>query len=982
LQETIIKFGGSSVSTAANINLVADIIVRQYMTRVHGYLGIEELTGYRNVNVVVSALGKTPGSKEKKITDHCLNVVQAVKDKDSEAALRRINRIRRKHYVTLDELRFDKTDVRDRLSQLEELVTEQIRASHIGLTLDECALSDSVVSIGELLSTPIVAEVVQQKLAAEHTRLRQKKERTELELTEQHLLERLNSCDGKYVLTVESGDAGFVTDSKFTKAELLEQSLRTDIARYHKELREQNPHRLIFYPGFVAKDEEGRRTTLGRDGSNVTTIALAVALKVSQPFIYSDADGVLIADPKLLGGAQTVRQISRREVATLGSFGGMPVIKQEALDILERNATCSPVVKNTFNPDDPGTTITSFSTSSRSRMKGIGVLHNIAYREFDVKDGTEFDLVRRTIQEYDGARLLYSKAETTKDGLLGTFVIQTTPKEGRDNKTHFGTNLVERINETTERTGEQAFDPAQIAHYPDCSLVSVCGEKIGHAYKDYLKFVAETLVRDGKLAPGFRRVVPFIPPDHPELLQVVVPTDSIEDIIRCTYNKLKKINVILFGAGKVGLRFLEKALESYDKLGINVVGVADSTGVLSKIGGFSEYDLGEIIHVKRKEQKSFSEIGEYRSRIFDLVYLDLRDIRSVQGMEKGDFVFVDATNNSCMADVQSYALALGMDVVSVNKTPCAMNYNNSVSAGQKTNEWRKRSRSRRLLNAVFDDRVHIRGTVGANLGATETLMDLIKDKPRTIHVQGVMSGTLGYTLSELEQGKKLSEVITTAIEQGYTEPKPYDDYSGRDVLNKAIILWRIIATRYGVGFSACNIEHESFIQPIIDAYERDSGITFDLNSITSAKGADFAKQIEPLDSAFEKLKTELPKDKSLCYIAEVHYDDKLKRGWISVGLQEVHKENPFYRLQATDNLFLFNTDGKQYTINPGPGAGIEETSDALMRDLEHFVAVHRGEKERVVHARDVLPSEKGPKQRTATSSRKWYDQRNYVQEVL
>ncbi|HIH42939.1 TPA: hypothetical protein HA246_04810 [Candidatus Woesearchaeota archaeon] len=971
MNERLLKFGGSSVSNARNIARAADLVVDDY-------LDMDSQNHYshgNNFGVIVSALGTPPGKKGPKVTDQLLSAVSAINKEDLDAALKNIYVVRDLHYNILEELRLSRSLVDSNFSALEQLARQSVKRLQDGQQIDLKELSDSLVAAGELSSTPILAALVERKLGEAYKKLKEKEGNHGLTENERKALAKLERCNGSYTVNVDPGDAGFITDSNFTKAALLDTSLETDIAMHYQSLRSRNPNKILFYAGFVAKDVQGRRTTLGRDGSNVTVIALGSAIKASGLTIYTDTDGVLVANPKIIGGTQTVRHLSYDEVVFLAQSGGMKVVQNNSLDILKKKEyPLKIVVRNSFNPNDPGTIISPYSEKSGPKIKGIGIIEDVVYKEFALEEPDDFGVIEESIERYKDVRLLYSACERKDGKLVGRFLLATNPIKDRDNDAYFGKGLIDHIKKEVYDDMPGRFDDDSYMHVPDCALITYCGEGLGASDLDFAK-VVETVAnvehrRNSKASvhhlPIFR---------NSDSVQVVVPKESVDEIVRTTYNQMKKINIVLYGLGKVGSNFLREIIAKYDEQGFNVVGVADSSGVLAKIGGFNNIDLGIILEGKTKGRKMDNSL--YPSEIFGAEYLPNSELRKVRDMEKGDFVLVDATNDPNMLSIHLYALHLGMDIISVNKTPYALPIASNGAKEETQKKRRERFYVNNLFRAIFEGREHVKGTVGADLGVPTNLIEILakdhawvlaKDaKDRAyISVRGCMSGTLGYTVSELDKGKKLSEAIDDAVKKGFTEPKPFDDYSGRDVLNKILILWRMIATRSGIDLNDCEIEHSSFIQVVVDRYNKDHTDKFDLDAVAQLKGETFVERMRSLDDSFDQIRIEVKQDHTLRYVAELSYDAEARRYKISVGLKEVQKESRLGELTGPNNLVLFSVNGesfRSYGLEPGPGAGVPETTNAIMHDLEEVVKVYRGSSQRRVLAVPENHShrEKGPR---------------------
>ena len=844
--KTVLKFGGSSVSSGENFLNVADIIMRHWLNG-------------EQVNVTVSGMGVAPGTDGTKFTDTTLKLCEDItKGNDYSIddymgyvkgihndVISYVNSHLKGSYV---EHLIDTRLLDTEFSELESL----LRAGSEDIS--EGQFNDSIVSFGEILSTKLLAAVTDKVMEERYNWLKAVHEAGHSRTSEwDNMLEVFQAYNKGYTQVVNSDELGFVTDSDFERAKILDRSF-DQISEKDQNLRRQNDRNIIFTQGFVARDENGTRTTIGRDGSNVTAVAWADAVKADNLYIYSDTNGVLRANPKYLDETQTVRHISYLESGLQTDLGGMPVIKQPSLDILtDRQSKLNILIKNAFNTSDPGTLITPEPHTHRYGVKCVGI----------------------------------------KDAGSG--------------------------NDT----------------------ISLIGENISQMAEDHTRIknsVRAVLGTD----PDYR-----ISQDY---VQFDVPKDRTHEVINSVNNHLKRINIILYGAGDIGTSVLERIKGEYDTIGMNVVGIVDSKGALGKIGGFSEGDLETIIQAKRSS-KHLGEVSIENAKYISPKARryqwrkEVNTLNQLQDMEKGKFLLVDATNGDDMFHRYGNALHLGMDIVTANKKPMAADLD---PIGRKVS--RRNKNLRTFYNALFNDQVHVRATVGANLGIPNKLKDILATNPGYITGEGCVSGTNMYISSSLESGKSFSSAVRDAVNNGYAEPQPYDDLSGLDVLRKTTILWRMIATRYSLGFEQCDVKYGSFISKAVDIYNKSATEHLNVGDIANLKGTQFVDKMKLLDPAFAQIQAGVNNDHVLRYVGEIAYNPSDSRYKIVVGLKEVHKDSALGKLEDRDNTFIFSTDGgvEQYVVDVGPGAGVETTTDAVMSEIMTVTEYLRGQQSRTV----------------------------------
>ena len=704
-------------------------------------------------------------------------------------------------------------------------------------------------------------------------------------------------------------------------------------------MRAKNRNRILFYAGFVARDDFGNRTTLGRDGSNVTAIALAAAIKTNEAiYIYSDTDGVLIADPRIIGEAQTARYLSYKEASLLAQWGGMKALQENSLYILNLKGTHIPInIRNSFKPQDSGTLLTHVSNDSNSVVKGIGIIPNVMYWEFRLSTPEYAYRIEEALNGYEGAKVLISRSENRGGKFISGFVVQTDPKKAERNREYYESGLEEWIRQTAFDGGKLPENYFKLKHG---SLITVCGEGLGNSHSDRSKI--ESILAGLQIPANIKEGIYHLPTIvDKDLIQVVVERENTNDVAKAVYNELKRINIVLYGLGNVGTEFLKRVREQYDKLGLNVVAVADTSGIYAKPGGFSAEELKRVI-----EMKSSGISAERMTAAEGALHLSKRNgnLASVYEMGKGDFVLVDATPDPSTFSTLLHAVELGSRVISVNKTPYTVQPNRYDGSGSNLEKFADEN-VRKLYKSMMEQGVFNRGTVGADLGVPGTLLEILAKNPAYVTAIGCMSGTLGYTCSSLDKGMSLSEAVGSAVAQRIAEPTPFTDYSGLDVLNKTTILWRTIATKYGLSFFDCDINYERFIDQAVKRYEENSGQRFDTTGLEKLRGNEFTERINILDESFAQLRAEAGVDKVFRYVGEITYNSETRRYSLDVRLKAVHKESVLGSLDGTENMFLFGINGpprKSYGIEPGPGAGVSQTANAIMHDLLQINGIIRG----------------------------------------
>ncbi len=318
----VLKFGGTSVATPKNIELIRKIL--------------DEKTAKSDVVVVVSAFGG--------ITSLLLECGQLAADGDenyskplSEITQRHIQMV--KSLVGLKNQGKTLSKIRILLNELEDI----FRGIYLIRELSPKTI-DRVLSFGEIASSTIITDAFRDK---------------------------------GYACELANCQELIKTNSQYTKAQLKKEETYKRIRKYFKD----SSASITFAPGFIGSDEEGNITTLGRGGSDFTAAIFAAALKVKQLEIWTDVSGMMTADPRIVRSAYVIRQITYEEAMELSHFGAKVIYPPTIQPVMEQDIPV--LIKNTFHKDDPGTIITRDVPNGEDRLiRGLSSISNIALLNF------------------------------------------------------------------------------------------------------------------------------------------------------------------------------------------------------------------------------------------------------------------------------------------------------------------------------------------------------------------------------------------------------------------------------------------------------------------------------------------------------------------------------------------------------------------------------------------------------------------------
>ncbi len=687
----VYKFGGSSVATPERVRQVAALVRAEP----------EEA---RRI-VVVSALGG--------VTDRLLAAI--------EAALGRTGT----HGVVLDELWARHTAAVEALAAAGEREALLGRLSalrrDLGELLDgvyllrECTprTRDAVLGTGERLSAPIVAAAFR---AA-----------------------GLDAADHDAARFIRTDDAFGEAAVRFAETETL-------VRNYFAALP---PGSVAVVTGFVAATGRGVTTTLGRSGSDYTATILAGALRAERVVIWTDVDGVLSADPRLVPDAFTLSELSYREAAEMAFFGAKVLHPRTMRPLIEHGIPL--LIKNTLNPGAPGTRITAESTPTEGRVKAVTGIDGVAVVMLEGAGMMGVPGISARAFGALAAReinvLMISQASSEQSICL---VVREAQAE----------RAVAALREAFERELERG-DVSRVFALAENAILSIVGDHMrmqpGLAGRMF-STLGRANINVLAIAQGAAET---------NISAVVSRTDA-RRAVRALHEAFarahERAHLFLIGPGGVGRALLDilaaqapVLLETMD-LDLRLVGMADSSRIVWDDEGLPCADALARLRAA----------GEP-------VDLDaLVERLAASRLER--LIVIDATASEAVARRYPEFLENGLAVVTPNKRA-------------------------NTLEQTFYDRLRVLArrrevpyryetTVGAGLPVISTLRDLLRSGDRVRRIEGVLSGTLAFVFNRLAEGLTFSEGVREARALGFTEPDPRDDLGGEDVARKMLVLAR------------------------------------------------------------------------------------------------------------------------------------------------------------------------------------------------
>ena len=634
---------------------------------------------------------------------------------------------------------------------------------------------------------------------------------------------------------------------------------------------EKMPH-VAIVPGFIATDlANGDATNLGRGGSDYTAAILASTLKASALEIWTDVDGFMTADPKVINDAYVIEHLSYVEAMELCNFGAKVIYPPTIFPAYHKNIPI--VIRNTFNLDSKGTAISRESSGDASRaIKGISSIN---------------DTCLITIQGLGMVGVIgvnYRIFKTLAKSGISVFLVSQAASE---NTTSIGVRNDDADLAMEVLTEEFAQEIAlgeinKIKKEPNLATIAIVGENMKHT-----PGIAGKLF--GTLGRSGINVIACAQGASETNISFVVSLDSLRKTLNVLHDSFflsdyQVLNIFIAGVGLIGSNLLEQIrlqqakLMKENSLQIRVVGATNSKRYIVDRDGL---DL-KTYRDELRRSENVSTPAAFRDAILS--------------MNIFNSVFVDCTASAEVADIYKDLLEHNVSVVAANKTAASSEYD-------RYHELKSIAR-KRGVKFLFET------NVGAGLPIINTISDLINSGDRILKIEAVVSGTLNYIFNEMSATVPMSKAIKMAQEAGYAEPDPRIDLSGMDVIRKLVILSR----EAGYRVEQADVKKHLFIP----------------EKYFEGSVEDFWRKIPEIDAEFEQRRKKLEASgKRWRFIAT------MENGKTEVGLREVDSESPFYHLAGSNNVILLTTERyKEYPMQIkryGAGAGV--TAAGVFADI-------------------------------------------------
>jgi aspartokinase/homoserine dehydrogenase 1 len=807
----ILKFGGTSVGSAQSINALMEILKKE--------------KGDENPIVVLSAMGG--------VTNTLLEMAENARNASDYAD--QLKQVEARHFEVIRTLlpagaqNPVLTKLKIYFNELEDILQSVYNLRELS-----SQTKDLILSYGERCSTVMVSHIACQHFA-----------------------------NALFV----NGAELIKTDSNFGQAKVNTQLTETLIRDFYAS----NKDKLLFVTGFISSNDDGRITTLGRGGSDYTAAIWGAALDAQEIQIWTDVDGMLTADPRIVKKAFSLPELSYIEAMELSYFGAKVIYPPTMTPAFLKKIPI--VIKNTFNVDFEGTYIKHGAHASNLPIKGISSIDEISILNLSGSgmvgkagfSGRLFSLLSR--EQINVVLITQSSSEHSI-----TFAVKPSD----------ALKALSLINKEFELELQ-----ARKLEYPEVenglSVLAIVGENMKRTPGISGKLFS-ALGRNGvnirAIAQGSSEYNISVILSRADLSKAV---NAVHDAF---YSDLKKtLNVFCLGTGNIGKTLFQQLqnqmpfLAKNNDLQVKVMGVSNTRKMYLNPDGLDLANWENTL----EEQGKQADLGEF--------------IKQMKNMNLANCVFVD--NTASHNPIQFYldVLQSSISVVTCNKIGNSAEYDQYVAF--------KQAARKHGVDFYYET------NVGAGLPIIRTLKDLMLSGDRIGRIEAILSGTISYIFNNFKGDRLFHEVVKEAQDLGYTEPDPRDDLNGKDFMRKMLIL----ARDAGYALEEKDVDIESMLPA---------------ECLAAASVPDFYVAMEKNAAHFENLKQEAANGNKV-----LRYIGKLEDGKVTITLQMVDDSHPFYMLSGSDNIISFTTDRykERPLVVKGPGAGAEVTAAGVFADI-------------------------------------------------
>ncbi len=804
------KFGGTSLASAKKIQSVAKIVTQAAKSN--------------KIAVILSAMGK--------VTDELITIIETAINDDNWQSL--LTALEDKHHKTLKTLNCAcLLEAKKQQTHINYLFQEANAKLQGVALLKQCPgdIYAWLITLGEQLSVSIMYSQL-----------------ISLGLTVQIIDSR--NC----IKTTEDTFAGDVNIEETKK----------NFAQY-----KENNSNVLLMAGFASSSPTNKSTTLGRNGSDYTAALCAISLGAKTCQIWTDVDGVFNANPKDINSAYLVPQLSYYEAMELSYFGASVLHPKTITPLMQADIPC--VIRNTFNLECKGTTISHSSYESNNFATAISSMHNMsmvtvsgpgmkgmvgmAARVFDCmsKQNISIVLITQSSSEYSISFCIDTQAkQLARETLEDTFSLELENK------------LLEPI-----------------GFKDDLAVITLISDNMKKRRGTAAQFFQA-------LAIANVNIIAIAQGSNERSISAVVEEDRVKRGLKSChqlfFDAKQQVEIILIGCGLVGDAFLkqiqkQQAFLEKQNISIKVCGIVNSKGALLKEDG---------VNLENYQQQLSTQLESFDQE-------KLKEFRQHSNMINP--IIVDCTSSTYIAESYLDFFEAGYHIVAANKkaNTLSIEYYQQLKA--------KAITSNRQFNYETN--------VGAGLPVIDTFRNLIRAGDNLVKFEGILSGSMSYIFGKLDEGFPLSEAVNRAKDKGFTEPDPRDDLSGMDIARKVLI----VAREAGLDLELKDVKIDSLL-------------TKELEDCPSVE--EFMQKLPELDDSIQQLSQQAKSEGAV-----LRYIGTVENSQCTVKIEKVASTSALFSVKCGENAISFFSQYYQPIpmVLRGYGAGADVTAAGIFSDV-------------------------------------------------
>lgn len=663
------------------------------------------------------------------------------------------------------------------------------------------------------------------------------------------------------------------TDSNFSNAKVDFDITDINLKNYTAVHTSQ----IAIAPGFIAKDQNGNTTTLGRGGSDYTAAIIAAAVSAKELQIWTDVSGMMTADPRLVSNAKPIPEISYHEAMELSHFGAKVLYPPSIQPVMVKNINL--IIKNTFDPNAHGTLVShKVNTQADEKQQTAAGVSNMSHIALLTLEGSGMVGIPGISAKLFQC-LSFEKINViliTQSSSEHSITIAVNEKDVFHAENAVNSSFADDIK--LHRTS-----PVQIE--TGLSIVALVGENM----KNRSGISAKMFGCLGNNGINIRAIAQGSSERNISIVISEKDTRKAVNVLHEEFfeSEIKQVHLYLCGTGNVGSKLVQQIYEQNQYLrenhliNLRISGISNSRKMF-----FADQGISESEFANWNEKGVEASIHGFAEEIIS------RNLRNS--------VFIDVTASSEVPEVYESLLKRSINIVACNK----------IAASSDFEQYTLLKNTARNHSCKF----YFETNVGAGLPVIGTINDLMKSGDKITSIQAVLSGTLNFVFNNYDGSRTFSEVVAQAQKEGYTEPDPRLDLTGTDVARKILILAR--EAGYPLQFE--DIENESFLpeECLLGSVE------------------DFYLKLTDYEEHFKNLLNNAKKEGNI-----LKYTAEFKDGKAKVGLQHAAPDSDLYHLYGKDNIVIFKTlrYSEQPLVVKGAGAGAEVTASGVFADIMRSV---------------------------------------------